>query len=372
MGGASNPEGPVAGRIASFDTLRGFDMVWITGGEEVIHALCKSLPGPLTEALDRQFHHVHWQGFHFYDLIFPLFLFVVGVVLPFSLTRRLEKGARRAELYTHTVRRLVLLFFLGLVYNGLLDFNFHQLRLAGVLQRIAVCYFLAALVVMNTTVRQQAYLTGGILVVYFLILRLVPVPGIGAYVLTPEGNLGGYLDRHLLPRPFCCNAFGDAEGFLSTIPAVATTLLGVLAGHWLRSNHSPQRKAAGLAGAGVACLALGALWGIWFPIIKYLWTSTYVLFAGGWSLLLLALFYWIIDVRGFQRWAFFFRVIGLNAITIYVVWRFFDFGIITRVFVHGFIDYLGPLAPAFYALSVLATAWAFLWFLYRQKIFLKV
>jgi predicted acyltransferase len=365
------PASPAAGRMAAIDALRGFDMFWITGGEEVVHALHRVFRHPLTEALDRQFHHVRWEGFRFYDLIFPLFLFIVGVVLPFSLTRRLESGASRAQLYRHIVRRLLLLFLLGLVYNGLLDFQFHDLRIAGVLQRIAVCYFLAALVVMNASVRGQAAVAGSLVVVYCLIMKLIPVPGIGAGVLTPQGNLAGYLDRLLLPRPFCCNEYGDAEGILSTLPAVSTTLLGALAGHWLRSAQPPKRKVAGLALAGLASLLLGLIWAHWFPIVKYLWTSSYVLFAGGWSLLLLALFYWVIDVRGLKRWAFFFIVIGLNPITIYVLRRLFDFGTIANIFVHGFIGYLGPVAPVFWELSVLAVGWLFLWFLHRQRIYLK-
>jgi predicted acyltransferase len=221
-------------------------------------------------------------------------------------------------------------------------------------------------------VRGQAIVTGGILVGYWLIMMLVPVPGVGAGVLTPQGNLSGYLDRLLVPRPFCCYEFGDNEGILSTIPAVATTLLGVLAGHWLRARHTPQRKVMGLAAAGIGCLLLGGIWGLWFPIIKNLWTSSYVLIAGGCSLLLLAMFYAVVDVWGFRRWAFFFTVIGMNAITIYLAWRLFDFGAITDVFTHGFIGYLGAFQPIFQAASVAATAWLFLWFLYRQKIFLKV
>lgn len=359
-------------RVASIDALRGFDMFWITGGEGIIHALYKVLPGGLTAALDTQFQHVNWEGFHFYDLIFPLFLFVVGVVLPFSLTKRLEAGADRRQLYGHLVRRLLLLFLLGLVYNGLLDFNFHHLRIPGVLQRIAVCYFLAALVVMNTSVRRQAYVAGGILVVYWLLMKLVPVPSLGAGVLTPEGNLGGWLDRLIIPRPYCCYDFGDNEGLLSTLPAVSTTLLGALAGHWLRSRHSPNRKALGLALAGLASLLLAWLWSFNFPIIKNLWTSTFVLCAGGWSLLLLALFYWIIDARGIARWSFFFSVIGVNAITIYLVTRFFDFGVIARIVVHGFIGEFGGAQPLAWAVCVALTGWLFLYFLYHQKIFLKV
>jgi len=372
MTDASATHAPVSGRIASIDALRGFDMLWITGGDEVIHSLHKLIHHPLMDALDRQFQHAAWQGFRFYDLIFPLFLFIVGVVLPFSLTRRLEAGANRVEIYKHLVRRLVLLFFLGLVYNGLLDFRFHELRIPGVLQRIAVCYFIAALVMMNTRVRGQAAVAGGLLVVYWLVMQLVPVPGIGAGVLTPSGNLSAFIDQHLLPRPFCCYVFGDNEGILSTIPAVSTCLMGALAGHWLRSSRPAARKALGLALAGVASLVLGLVWGHWFPIIKNIWTSSYVLFAGGWSLLLLALFYWIIDVRGYRRWAFFFTVIGLNPITIYVLRSQFDFGRVANIFVRGFIDYLGPYKPVFWDLSVLAVGWLFLWFLYRRKIFLKV
>jgi predicted acyltransferase len=265
-----------------------------------------------------------------------------------------------------------MLFFLGLVYNGLLNFRFHELRIPGVLQRIAVCYFIAALVMMNTGVRGQAAVAGGLLVVYWLVMKLVPVPGIGAGVLTPSGNLSAFIDQHLLPRPFCCYTFGDNEGILSTIPAVSTCLMGALAGHWLRTSRPPARKALGLALAGVASLVLALVWGHWFPIIKNIWTSSYVLFAGGWSLLLLALFYWIIDVRAYRRWAFFFIVIGLNPITIYVLRSQLNLAIVANVFIHGFVNYLGPYKPVFFDLSVLAVGWLFLWFLYRQRIFLKV
>lgn len=368
----AKPDAPLTGRLASIDALRGFDMMWITGGEEIIHSLYRIFPNRLTAVLEQQFHHCPWDGFHFYDLIFPLFLFIVGVVLPFSLTRRLEAGADRGQIYRHLIRRLILLFLLGLVHNGLLDFRFHELRIPGVLQRIAICYFLTALVVMNTNIRGQALVAVGILIAYFAVIKLVPVPGFGAGVLTPQGNLSGFVDRHLIPRPFCCYEFGDSEGILSTLPAVSTTLLGVLAGHWLRSAASPQRKVVGLLLAGVSSLALGLVWGHWFPINKYLWSSSWVLWAAGWSFLLLGLFYWIIDVRGFRRWSYFFMIIGVNAITIYVAWALFDFGVITKIFVHGFIGYFGLLKPLVWSFLVLMTGWLFLWFLHRQKIYLKV
>lgn len=372
MDNVPTQQGFLQKRVLSIDVLRGFDMFWITGGEGIIHALYKVMPGSATRVLDRQFEHVAWAGFHFYDLIFPLFLFIVGVALPFSITKRLEAGASRSQLYRHIFRRLVVLFLLGLVYNGLLDFNLHTLRIAGVLQRIALCYFFAALIVMNTRVRGQAAFWGGILVVYWAVMRLAPVPGFGAGVFTMQGNLASFIDRHLLPLPYCCFGLGDNEGILSTLPAIATTLTGVLAGHWLRSNRSPQQKALGLAMAGAASLLAGFGWSFAFPIIKNIWTSSFVLFAGGWSLLLLALFYWIIDVRGATRWTFFFRVIGVNPITIYLVAHLLPVHSIAHVFVHGIMNYLGPVQPLFFAASVMMTGWLFLYFLYRQKIFLKI
>jgi len=363
---------PVRERIASIDALRGFDMFWISGGEELIHSLFQALPIPLLAVLDRQFHHVAWEGFRFYDLIFPTFVFIVGLVLPFSLTRRLEAGGNRRELYLHALRRLALLFLLGLVYNGLLDFNFHELRILGVLQRISIAYFFATLLVMNFRVRGQAIATACILLGYWLIMAWVPVPGFGHGVYTPEGNLAAYLDRHVLPGRLCCYDFGDNEGIISNLPAIASCMLGVLAGHWLRSRYSPKKKLLGLAAAGVTSLGLALLWSLWFPIIKNIWSSSFVLFAGGWSILLLAFFYLVIDIWKVRRWAFFFTVIGANPITIYLINRFFDFRSISDIFIHGFVDYLGGWKPFATTVGGITVAWLFLYYLYRNKIFLKV
>jgi predicted acyltransferase len=373
MGNATQPQTFIQKRIASIDALRGFDMFWIAGGESIIHAIYKVWPGSATKALDAQFEHMPWAGFHFYDLIFPLFLFMVGVVLPFSLTRRMEEGADRKHLYRHIVQRFVLLFIFGLIYNGALDFNLQTLRIPGVLQRIAICYFISALVVMNTKIRGQAIVAGSILIVYWLIMKLVPVPGIGAGVITPEGNLAGYLDRLIIPFRFCCYTFGDNEGLLSTLPAISTCLLGVLAGHWLRSGkYTPNQKVLGLAAAGVASLFVAWVWNFNFPIIKNIWSSSFVLCAGGWSLLLLALFYWIIDVHGYQRWSFFFKVIGMNSITMYLANRIIDFESITKFFIKGILPIFGMLQPLVWSCSVIFTVWLFIYFLYRQKIFLRV
>jgi predicted acyltransferase len=369
---APTPPAPAANRVASIDALRGFDMFWIAGGDSLIYHLSKAAPIPLTLILANQFRHVDWEGFHFYDLVFPLFVFIVGLVLPFSLTRRLEAGANRPELYKHACRRLVLLFFLGLLANGLLDLNFPDLRILGVLQRIAIVYFFATLLVMNFKVRGQVVATGLILLGYWALMAWVPVPGFGRGSYTMQGNLAAYIDQRFLPRPFCCYDYGDNEGIISTIPAIATCMLGALAGHWLRTAYSQKRKLLGLALAGVACLSVGWLWSLVFPIVKNLWSSSFVLVAGGWSLLLLAFFYWVIDVLGYRKWAFFFTVIGANSITIYLARHFFDFKAVGLIFTHGFINYLGAWKPFAIELGSVVAGWMFLYYLYKQKIFLKV
>jgi predicted acyltransferase len=369
---AAQPPTPASTRIASIDALRGFDMFWITGGDALVYHLSKAVPITLTLMFARQFQHVEWEGFHFYDLIFPLFVFIVGLVLPFSLTRRLEAGANRRELYQHALRRLFLLFFLGLLANGLLDLNFPNLRILGVLQRIAIAYFFAILLVMNFKVRGQAVATGLILLGYWAIMAWVPVPGFGRGNFTMQGNLAAYIDQRFLPHPFCCYDYGDNEGIISNIPAIATCMFGALAGHWLRAGYSQKRKLLGLIVAGVASLGAGLVWSLAFPIVKNLWSSSFVLFAGGWSLLLLALFYGIIDILGYRKWAFFFTVIGANSITIYLTRHFFNFKEVGLIFTHGFINYLGGWKPFAIELGSVVAGWMFLYYLNKQKIVLRV
>jgi predicted acyltransferase len=366
---------PPRERLLSVDALRGFDMFWIVGGDALARAVARWVDGRAGRVLGRQMEHVPWEGFRFYDLIFPLFLFLVGVVLPFSLGKLRASGATTGDLYRRVARRAVLLFTLGLLCNGVLQFRWEELRVAGVLQRIALCYGLAALVAIHAGARGQAAVAAGLLLGYWALLATVPAPGSSPGDYTVAGNLPGYVDRHYLPGKImkAYYGFGDNEGLLSTIPAVATTLLGALAGGWLLSGRPPGRKVAGLAGAGLIALAVGVAWGQAFPVIKNLWTSSFVLVAGGWSLLLLALFYGIIDVLRLRAWAFFFVVIGANAITIYVVPRFVDFRRIAQFFLGGLIRLAGPEAgPVVAASGVLAAEWLFLLYLYRRRIFLRV
>lgn len=360
-----------SGRLLSLDALRGFDMFWITGGDAIMASLPILSSNIFFKGLAGQFEHSSWNGFTFYDLIFPLFLFIVGAAMPFSFGKRLERGDSKQDLYKHIITRTAILFLFGLIYNGLLDFNFSTMRYAGVLQRIALCYCFASLVFVNTTIRGQAIVAGALMLFYMLIMKLIPVPGFGMGVLAPEGNLSSFLDQHLLPGRFCCFKFGDNEGILSTLPAISTTLLGVLTGHWMRHSNSPKEKIIGLLSSGVIGIVAALLMNFWFPINKLIWTSSYVLFTAGLSALLLCLFYWLIDVRGYKKWAFFFVVIGMNPITIYILQRLFDFGDIANIFVHGFINYLGPGKPLFWALCVTTVKWSFLYWLYKKKIFIK-
>ncbi len=211
-------------RIVSIDALRGFDMFWISSGDAFFIALFTFINTPFFLRLAAQLDHPVWAGFRFYDIIFPLFLFIMGVVMPLSIERRLERGDSRKELYLHIIRRTLLLFLLGLIYNGLFNFDFAAQRYSGVLQRFAVTYFFAALIVMNFKNKAQLIWAGSILLGYWLILLLIPAPGFRAYDLTPQGNLCGYIDRQFLPGSFCCYSYGDNEGILTMFPAITNVL----------------------------------------------------------------------------------------------------------------------------------------------------
>ncbi|MBK6963706.1 MAG: DUF5009 domain-containing protein [Bacteroidales bacterium] len=362
----------ISKRVVSIDALRGFDMFWISSGETLFIALFTLIGTPFFHRLSEQLDHPAWTGFHFYDLIFPLFLFIMGVVMPLSITRRIEKGDSKSQLYKHIIRRTLLLFLLGLIYNGLFDFNFAQQRYTGVLQRFAFCYFFASLILMNFRLKGQMIWAAAITIGYWLILLLVPAPGSQPFDLTPEGNIAGYIDRMFLPGSFCCYNYGDNEGILTMFPSIVNVLFGALAGTWLLSSLDDKEKIKNLTITGGLFIFAALVWSLILPVNKYLWTGSYMLLTSGISFLLLMLFFWIIDVKGYQKWAFPFIVIGLNPITIYVTQGIFDFAIIANIFIHGFKDNLGNFEPVVMQLSVVTVKWLFLYFLYRQKIFLKV
>ncbi|MBP7933092.1 MAG: DUF5009 domain-containing protein [Phycisphaerae bacterium] len=399
-------------RLRSLDALRGFDMFWIIGGGALIEAIAGYWSTPGLKAVTSQLEHVKWHGFQFEDLIFPLFLFISGVTMPFALVSRLERGEGKGGLYWRIARRVVLLVFLGMVVNGLFKCDFAHQRYCSVLGRIGLAYGLAAVIVINAGVRVQLLSFVGLLVAYWAALRYIPVPGVGAGQWDDQSTcLAGYVDRLLVPGALY-RGDHDPEGLLSTVPAVSTALLGAMAGRWLRGAWpGGVVKALGLLAAGLVSLLLGLVigggdlpgltefWGglfsglpeSWrqamaglpefcrqwkplFPINKNLWSSSFVLYAGGWSLLLLGLFYLVIDVIGLWRWSFVFIVIGLNPITIYVGQRFIDFRAAADFFFQGAVHRWAAEAawPVLMQAGEFLLVWLFLYFLYRKKVFLKV
>jgi predicted acyltransferase len=372
----SKTEQPKSNRLISLDALRGFDMLWIMGGERIITALADLTGAAALTWAATQMDHVEWNGFHFYDLIFPLFLFIAGVSMPFSMDKRLAAGESKSKIYRHIFVRMITLVIFGIIYNGFLDFNWGHIRYASVLGRIGLGWFFAALIVLNSKPKWWYAWFGGILLFYWAILSLIPVPGYGAGNLTMEGSLVGYIDRMLLPGHLYKDIH-DPEGILSTIPAISTALMGALTGNFLRIPYqkiSGLKKALWMGIAGIISLGAGLLWGLAFPINKNLWTSSFVLYAGGWSLILLALFYLIIDVWGWKKWAFFFIVIGMNSITIYMLQAgIINFRSSTEFFFGGIIKSLAEnWQPLIGAIGYTTVCWLLLYILYKYKIFLKV
>jgi predicted acyltransferase len=362
-------------RLLSLDALRGFDMFWIIGGEEIFHVLAKTTGWAWAIFMADQFTHVDWNGFRPYDCIFPLFLFLAGVSTPYSLGSRLDRGDDRGAMVRKIITRGLILVLLGVLYNnGLFTKPLAEMRFPSVLARIGLGGMFAQLIyvyVRNERVRYGIF--AGILLLYWGLLMLVPVPGFGAGNLTMEGSLVGYVDRLVMPGRLY-KVVHDPEGLLSTLPAIATGLLGVFAGTVLRHKHvSDSRKLQRLALAGVVCVALGWLWNTVFPVNKNLWTSSFVLVAGGWSLLALSLFYWIIDIKQWRWWTFFFVVIGMNSILIYLAGEVIDFEHTAHFLFGGLLSFFSdPIRAVGAVIAFLAVKWAFLYFLYKKNVFLRV
>ncbi len=359
-------------RLLSLDALRGFDMFWIIGGEPIAHAAAELTGWAWLVWFADQLHHPKWNGFALYDLIFPLFLFMAGVAMPLSFEKRLERGDARAELYRHVIVRGLMLVLLGMIYNGFLRFDWPNMRYPSVLGRIGLAYMFAALIVLNTKARGQVGWIIGLLAGYWAMLRFIPVPGYGAHDLTPGHTLTDYIDRLLIPGHLY-HGDRDPEGLLATIPAISTALFGAVTGQWLKGKHySGYLKTMAMVVAGIVCLILAWLWNFEFPINKNLWTSSFVLRCAGLSLLLLALFYLVIDVWQWRWWAFPLVVIGSNSILIYMSSRFIDFDYATHFFFDGILRGTGAYQPILWATAVVFVKWLFLYLLYKKRIFLRV
>lgn len=363
-------------RLYSLDALRGFDMFWIMGGERIFHALSKATDNPFWNSISHQFSHPDWNGFRAYDLIFPLFLFIAGVATPFSVGRQLEKGVPRQQLLWRVVKRGLILVLLGIIYNNGLQIQpIAEMRFGSVLGRIGLAYMFANIIFLYAQKqRSQIIWAGALLLGYWFILMFASAPGFPAGDLTIEGNFASYVDRLLLPGKLYVNNIHDPEGLFSTIPAIATGLLGILTGGFLKNSALSQNaKVVRLLAVGVALVVVAMIWNLVFPFNKNLWSSSFATLVGGISILLLAVFYFIIDVKGYRKWAFFFVVIGMNSILIYMSGHFIDWKYTTDACFQWLIQLTGkPYDLLVYALCFIAVKWTFLYVLHKKKIFLKV
>ncbi len=357
-------------RLYSLDALRGFDMFWITGGGTLAIALSE-LTG--ADWLATQMHHVEWSGFRFYDLIFPLFMFIAGVAIPFSVKSKLEKNVSKKRLFAKALKRLIILILLGVLYNGTFRSGFDGGRIASVLGQIGVGYFFAALIVIYfKSFRSRLIWLGGILAGIGVIQLLIPVPGAGAGVLTPEGCINGYLDRLLLPGKLYGGTF-DPEGILCSLSATGITLMGTIAGNILRrKDTSDWQKTGYLTLSGVISIALALALSGFYPVIKSCWTSTFNLLTGGISFLLMALFYLVIDHWGIHKIFFYFRVIGMNSIFVYLATRIINFQRISEFFFGWLAKPFGENSDFIILLGSLLMIWLVLYYMYKKKIFLRV
>ena len=380
-------------RLLSLDILRGFDMFWIVGGEGIIHTLARATALPFFIAWSAQLEHVHWEGFHFYDLIFPLFLFMMGASIPYALLGKIEQGVPRAAIYRKVFRRFAILFLFGLIYNQAWVNDWAHPRVGSVLGQLAFGYLFASLIALNTSkLRNILIWLGGFMAVNAAIQFLVPVPGFGRGVFTPQGSVNYYVDRLFMPGTFLYYITPDGttyhlqqarppdafpmygvEGFVDWFSSGIIALMGLIAGLVLRNPRiAPQRKAAIFSVTGVASIIAALVLRPWYPIIKLLQTDTFYLYAGGFCFLLLALFYLVVDVWKYQRWGFFFRVIGMNAITVYMGCQLIDVDRTSGVLVGGLAKYLGAYGPVLIAIVAAAIVWTVAYALYRKKIFLRV
>lgn len=362
-------------RLLSIDALRGFDMLLIAGGGAFIERLHGLTGIEWIDGLAEQLKHPAWNGFTFYDFIFPLFLFIAGVSLSFSLHSGLEKGLSKTTLYKKVFNRFIILFILGIIDKNIpLDlFNPSNIRYGTVLGRIGITTFIAAILYLNFGGRARLAWVCGILLAYYAAVFLIPVPGYGAGDLSFEGNLIGWVDRMFMPGILLQGIY-DENALLTTLPATCLPLLGTIAGDVLRNTHILEKsKIAYLTAFGGTLVILGLIWGLSFPINKHMWSSSFILLTGGMAFFILALFYGVIDILGYRRWCFFFEVIGRNSIVVYLAYRFIAFDYTSKLLFEGlYMNFDEKWHPVFNAIGSLALVWLMLYFLYRNRIFVKV
>lgn len=367
---------PQKSRLLSLDVFRGLTIA----GMIIVNTPGNNVAYP-------QLDHAEWNGCTMTDLVFPFFLFIVGVSLVFSLSKRLERDGGKG-LAAQIFKRTLILYAFGMVLNAIPNYHPSTIRILGVLQRIALCYCLASFIFIKTTLRTQIAIAAGALVAYWLMMTQIPVPGYGAGILTKEGSFASWLDRLVLGAHTYRSGVYDPEGILSTLPSLVTTLLGIFTGLWLKAPNSENRRMAGLVAGGAVLAAAGWFWGLYFPINKALWSSSYVLYTGGLALWLLAACYWLIEMKGIKAWGRPLEIFGINAIAAYMLPIFLLKFLVLyklpvaggeplqlRIFIcdHVFGSWLAPMnASAAFAFSYMGLWLAFFWLLYRKNIFIKI
>lgn len=360
-------------RVVSVDALRGFDMFWIMGGEGIFMGLDKVFHNKISGFINEQLNHVEWFGFHFYDIIMPLFLFLVGISMVYSYRKRLSAEKSDIPLWKHTIKRIAILWLLGMIVQGnLLSYDINKfLFYSNTLQAIACGYLIATFIILYLPVLHQITATVGLLLLYWAIMGLIPIAGstVGAY--TPNGNVAQYVDAFILGR------FDDGLDYtwiISSLNFGATTMLGVFCGYILQSGESKLKKFRNFLIFGVLLIVLALVLDIWHPIIKKLWTSSFVLFSGGISILLLAVFYLIIDVWNIRKGTKWMIIIGSNAIFAYVVWHVFGSQIrsMADVFIIGLNPFIGEWHETLSYAGGFLIIFAVLRYMYKNKIYIKI
>lgn len=368
-------------RLNSLDALRGFDMLWIIGGEKVIRTMAKASNNEFLNILSNQTHHVKWEGFHFYDLIMPLFLFMVGMSIPYSTSKRLSVGDSYRSIYLHAVKRFFILFILGMVCQcNLLTFNVNEMFIIhDTLQAIAIGYIFSIFIYTRLNLKKQLILTGGLMLAYWSILTFIPAPGQQAGILEPHSNIAKYVEQMVFGR------FDDAPApytwFLGSLGFISTVMTGIFAStiirgekrlSFLKSKDLQIHKTGILLIAGVSMVVSALILNTWFPVIKAIWNPTFILLTSGLSFLLIAIFYFVIDVKGYGRWAFWLKVIGMNSIAVYMASYLFPFQEIGHIFIFGLEQYTGSFYPVLNSIVSLSFVYLIMYWMYKKQTFIKI
>jgi predicted acyltransferase len=370
-GNDSSLVAPTKERLVSLDAFRGFIMLWLAGGDAVIRSLHAVGRNPVFNLLVYEFNHTPWRGLRFYDCIWPSFMLMVGISIPFAVAKRSKTQSER-QIMWHAVRRATVLFLLGSVRESIFLGHPYLIELSSALQPIAIAY-LVAFLLSRKSVRIQAAVASLILIGYALLLAFVGASGIPAGTYELNHNLVNYVDLvYLSPHwqvwPYAPEGWGT---ILSTIPTISTTIFGLMIGKLLMSSRSKTAKVKIIAVAGVSGIALGWILSPFIPVVMKMWTTSYGIMTAGWACLMFAFFFWFIDVRGNKRWTLPLVVIGMNAIFIYLFMSIIPIGKIVGVFTSPIAAELGSLGNLFSALAVFAVAWLLLFWMYKRNIFIK-